>query len=180
MVLAFDLGLATCGWAGAELKKGATTIEGLGFIGTEKSSKKRDVLASHDDLRRARELWQTIDDKVRFYVPRVLIVERKSLPRNSSTAGKISMAWGVFAAIAQARELPVVQASPQEVRRFFELAKDASKDTITDAVMKTSPEAGRLLAVQQLNKADRQHPIDATAALYACLESEIVRAVRPR
>ena len=180
MVMALDLGLATLGWSAAELQKDGTPLDNLGFIGTEKSDKKRDVLSSHDDLRRARELFTALDEKVRVYSPRVLIVERKSLPRNSSTAGKISMAWGVFAAIAQARDLPVVQASPQEVRRFFELPKKASKDDVTAAVIQTVHGAGAMLGRAAFNKADRQHPIDATAALYACLESEIVRAVRPR
>ncbi len=181
MVLGFDLGLATCGWTAAELNKdeGAELVD-LGFIGTEKSSKKRNVGAASDEWRRAQELWRALADQVRYFQPSVLLAEEKSLPRHASAAGKVSMAWGVLAALAASNRLPLVTKTPQEIRHYFEVPKGGSKTDVQRAVMVTVPGMMSLLKKKGLNKADSVHPVDAVAATWACLESEIVRAVRPR
>ena len=59
-----------------------------------------------------------------------------SFPRNASTAGKMSICWGVLAAIAEARGLPIVQASPQALKRAVTGSSSASKDEVEFALLK--------------------------------------------
>ncbi len=181
MALAFDLGLATCGWAAIELRRaGGAGLEDLGFIGTDKSDKKLNVSAPQDEWRRAQELWTAIDERVGYFNPAILLAEQKSLPRHASAAGKVSMAWGVLASIARQRKLPIAVKTPQEIRAYFEVPKGGSKVDVQRAVLITVPRMMELLGAKGLNKADSVHPVDATAAGFACLDTEIARAVWAR
>ncbi len=183
LVLGLDLGLANCGWALWRLVARDAVLVDLGLWSTEKSDKRREVLASHDEMRRARELanqmdrllneWRDVGQPVR-----AVAVEAKSLPRNASSASKIGMAWGVFAAEVERRGLPVVQASPQEVRKALGLAKSASKLDVQACVFAHTAGAQAMLAAKKIVKGDWEHPVDASAAVLACQDSEILRAVR--
>lgn len=181
VVTGLDLGLAHCGWSDLMLLRDGEEVQDLGVWVTEKSNKKQNVLSSDDDLRRARELAVLMADHVDKVNPFALVVEAKSLPRNASAACKIGMAWGVFATVAMSFHLPVVQASPQQVRKALGLAKNASKQDVKAMILGQRdliPERVREKFCATIPDTRREHPIDATAAVLACRESEILRLAR--
>jgi Holliday junction resolvasome RuvABC endonuclease subunit len=181
IVTGWDLGLAHCGWSDVMLLRDRDEVQDLGVFITEKSNKKQNVLSSDDDFRRGRELARMMTSHILTVKPVALVVEAKSLPRNSSAACKIGMAWGAFCAVAQQSGLPVVQASPQQVRKALGLARNASKQDVKEVIwnhLDLLPERVRAKMSAQIPDSKREHPIDATAAVLACRESEILRLAR--
>ena len=188
VALSFDVGLATCGAAVVRLHpREIELVRSSCFIST-KSDKKRGVLSADDDLRRAEELGAWMGGLFDDVQPRVVVAERKSLPRNASAAGKISIAWGVLSEQRRTRKLPLVQASPQEVRRALSLPKGATKLDVQAAVTKGRPEVMPMLTRWLLEEFPghtprqrelmHEHPVDAFAAFLACELSEVVKAIR--
>lgn len=184
LVLGLDLGLAKCGWAlwrlaGSAMVGVTPQLEDLGVWVTEKSDKKREVLSSNDDFRRARELARSLGALLSS-APRLraVVVEAKSLPRNAASSCLIGMAWGIFAGEVERRGLPVVQASPQEVRHRLGLSKGMSKLDVRRAVFRTTPNMEGRLTGNKIPESLWEHPVDASAVVLACQDSEILRAVR--
>ncbi len=179
VVISFDVGLATCGAAIVRLAPRAIELQALDVFVSSKSDKKRGVLSADDDLRRAEELGAWMQGLFDDVQPRVVVAERKSLPRNASAAGKISIAWGVLSEQRRTRKLPLVQASPQEVRRALGLAKNASKLDVQARVEDLHPSVARELARAGITTVAKiEHPVDAFAAFLACEQSEVVKAIR--
>lgn len=181
VVTGWDLGLAHCGWSDVEILHDRIEVVDLGVFTTEKSTKKQNVLATDDDLRRARELAEKVEAHIERVKPFALVVEGKSLPRNASSACKIGMAWGAFAAVVQRFGLPVVQASPQQVRKALGLLRNASKDEVKWKILDDLdiiPEQVREIFCAQIRDRIREHPIDATAVVVASTGSEIIRLAR--
>jgi Holliday junction resolvasome RuvABC endonuclease subunit len=181
VVTGWDLGLATCGWSDVVLLGDREEVRDLGVFLTQKSSKKQNVHSSNDDLRRAEELAEKMADHVERVRPFAMVVEGKSLPRNASSSCKIGMAWGAFAATVRRFRLPVVQASPQQVRKALDLPRNASKDDVKAKVLGSPnliPEQVLERFCSRIPDRFREHPLDATAVVLACRESEILRLAR--
>ena len=64
----------------------------MGVIRTEKSSAKRQVRASEDNLDRAKEIAEEIQKLVKDYNIQLICAETMSYPRNSSAAAKMANA----------------------------------------------------------------------------------------
>lgn len=116
-VVGIDPGLAHCGVAVAEGDLNHFTVTKAFTITTESQVKKLKVHVSHDSIRRAQELASVLGPYV--WSAGLVAIEGVSLPRHASSAGKLCMAFGVIAALCESEQIPLVQFSPQEVKKFF-------------------------------------------------------------
>jgi Holliday junction resolvasome RuvABC endonuclease subunit len=173
LILGVDGGLATCGLALAAIRNdGSLDLLKVATVRTTKSAAKRGVYASDDNVRRCRELATELHYFVCNYPGTLSLIcaEAMSFPRSSSTAAKMGMGWGVLAAFAHELEVPIVQASPQQIKLALCGKKTASKSEVQAAI------EDRWSHVQwPKRKADVEHAADAAAAIVACEQSNEMR-----
>lgn len=171
-LLGIDPGFAAMGWAAVELCKDTETVHSMGVIRTEKSDKKRKVRASEDNVRRMGELWQGLEG---FLWPDLIAIctESQSWPRSAGTIAKLGMAWGVIGSIAELGEVPILQASPQQIKRDVAGARNASKVDVRLALALRYPDLP-----WPSKKIDLEHCGDAMGAVVSCLDSDVVRLAR--
>jgi Holliday junction resolvasome RuvABC endonuclease subunit len=135
------------------------------------------VLAVDDNVRRARELVVGLRDVMRHFDVRAIAAESMSHPRNSSAAAKVALAWGVIVTLSEVAELPLLQASPQEVKHRVCQSKSASKDEVAFEVRR---QLGNHIEDLLGDYPDglHEHAYDAAATALACMSSDVVRALR--
>lgn len=172
-VLGLDPGFASVGWAVVDLFE-SPQIHALGVLRTKQSNRKQAVLAAADNFRRARELGQALGNLVLEQRIDVVAAEAMSFPRSSSVAAKMAMCWGVLARICEEFDLPLVQASPQQIKRALTGNASASKDDVQASLAIRFPNAIGL--VGGLPKGLHEHAFDAAGAAVACLTSDVIRA----
>lgn len=172
-VLGIDPGFASVGYAVVCLHPVRETVMKIGVIHTEKSGVKQNVLAADDNLRRAREVFTALNLQTAWVT--ALCAESMSFPRNSQAAAKVAMTWGVIAALAEWKGFPIVQASPQAIKKVLCGAKNASKEDVQQALQMRY---GKVPGMEELSKGDMEHAFDALAAVVCCLDSEVVRMAR--
>lgn len=179
-ILALDPGFASLGYAVVELRpiaEGPAVVRGhtveLGVIRTKAAGKKRRVRAADDNVERCRELSVALGALLTAHRPIAIVAESMSFPRSSSVAAKVAMAWGVIVDRATVLGLPIVQATPQEIKRAVAGDRSASKEDVGKAVLASVVGVHALL--QPIPAPVREHPIDALAAFIASLESEPIR-----
>jgi crossover junction endodeoxyribonuclease RuvC len=175
-VLGLDPGLASFGWAVADLEVSGLAVVDVGVFCTVKSARKHGVLAADDGVRRARELGLRLAGLLDRHRPAVVCAEAMSHPRHASSAGKLAMAWGVVAAELERRGLPLAMESPQGIKKALTGARDASKEDVGAALLARWPGLAVLLA--PLPKGLHEHAQDALAAIVACETAEVVRLAR--
>jgi len=176
-LLGIDPGFAAVGYALVELLPVGERVEELGVLLTEKSGKVRAVRASDDNVRRGREidfgLWSVASSSMRSVV--AICAESMSFPRHAGNAAKMAMCWGVIVGISARLGIPIVQASPQEVKKAVVGKKDASKEEVQAALKARYPCPATSVP---FTKTRIEHPFDALGAVVACLDSEVVRLAR--
>lgn len=167
-LIGLDNGFASIGYAVMVVDGTRARIAQLGVFYTQKSNKKQNVLTTEDNLRRAieiakffRELLAAAPSTVAF------CAEGMSFPRSSSVAAKMAFAWGVLASLSEATRVPVLQGSPQFLKKTVCGKKNASKEEIRDAVVKLYPEIKAMRA--RLNVGEWEHAHDAVAAAHTIL-----------
>lgn len=186
VVAGIDPGLRRAGYAVARILPATSDrlIEpiALGVWGTEKSDKRRRVFAADDDFRRAREqaarLSLVVPGAGTLRILRLVAAESMSFPRNARAAAQIAMLWGALAHACETSAIPVVQASPQEIRAALGLPKGASK---LDVQVCLAHRFGKDLIehlLRGVKAADREHPFDALAAIVAATTTDVFRLVR--
>ncbi len=157
---------------------------GLGSFTTAKSDKKRAVRAADDNVRRAREIAAWFSEMTRetptFPAPALVCAEAMSFPRNASNAAKMAMTWGVLVARLHELRLPLLQASPKEVKVAACGDGSASKLDVQRAMRKRfGPRAfDRACEAGRFPAGLLEHPVDALATICACLETDLVRMLR--
>ena len=169
------LGLLVSGVAVVELEPSTEKVLHLAVIRTEKSALKREVKASDDNLRRARLIYEGVIAMCSLYSVRALCAESMSFPRSSGVAAKVAMTWGVIAAIATQLGIPVVQSSPQEIKKVLCGSKAASKEEVEAALRKRYPFEGE---GYEFIASQKEHAFDALGAVVASLDSEVLRMAR--
>lgn len=171
-ILGIDPGLANFGYAVVEFASWGKKLHKLGLVRTEKSAKKVGVRASDDNTRRAREIFQPTTSLISDYKIKVICAEAMSFPRSSSASHKLGISWGIVVSLSSIFGLPIVQASPQDIKSHLCGNKKASKE---DVQLALSEMYGGDADPQQFVKTKREHPFDALGAVEACLDSEVVR-----
>lgn len=184
-VLGIDPGFASVGWAVFRVGASSELPVALGVIRTEKSSAKRNVRASEDNLERAKEIAAELRKLISTYEVKLICAETMSYPRNAAAAAKMAMCWGVLAATALQYDIPITQATPQEVKKAVTGKKDASKEEVQEAVKRLYPplaenvtKSGGPYILREVPRSLWEHPYDATAAMVACRESEVFLLAR--
>jgi Holliday junction resolvasome RuvABC endonuclease subunit len=179
--LNLDPGFAWLGWSVTELGEDDTIAE-MGLIRTNKSAKKTAVSSADDDFRRARDISEELLKIVRQYEVKVLCFEAASPVRSSSASRKIGMVYGVLAMLAALTGLPAVAPSPQKVRKTLGVG---SKEEVAAMMFekfrhhKPSSEAIRkFMRVWVKNAGNHNHAWDSLGVLAACVDSEVIRALR--
>lgn len=188
-ILGLDPGFANVGFAvyRVELAQGTQperqVVERAGLIWTEKSDKKRNVLAVDDNTRRTREISKALASLISSNDIQAICAEAMSFPRHASNAAKMAMTWGVIISLAEGRRIPIVQPSPQEIKLALCKRKDASKQDIREAIeakfgMELASKMADHNGLKLTAKADFDHPFDAIASVLTGLESEVLRMAR--
>lgn len=175
-VLGIDPGFAKLGVARivVDPDHGDCLIE-LQVFKTQPSPKKQKILAMDDNLRRICELV----DGVKSYIEwaDVVCTESFSPPRHASAAAKIAFAWGAVAALCRSLDKPILQCSPQHLKKAMTGSRSASKADIKAAVDRAFGEATAvdLLEQNSIVPSNEEHCYDAAAAVLACLDSATVK-----
>lgn len=114
----------------------------FGVFETEKSNKKQNVHATADNLRRAQEISKMLRSLITDSSIRTIGIcaEAMSFPRSSSVAAKMAMTWGAMASLSEGSGIPILQASPQEVKKGVTGQKSATKEEVQAAVAALYPE----------------------------------------
>ncbi len=178
-VVGVDPGLAHTGLVVARLKPGGFEVVWendkplLWCLETEKSNKKLAVRASDDNTRRAREMFKPLYQAMSYLEPKVIVAEAMSFPRNSSASHKLGISWGIIVTMSCFFELPIVQVSPQQIKKAVCGKRDASKEEIQNALS-----AKHKIPLELFTKDRREHPFDAIGALEASMDSEVIRVAR--
>lgn len=172
IVLGVDPGFASLGLAWVRLLPHAEIVERLAVVTTAPSARKRQVLATDDNVHRLRELWETLRAALS---PRVGVVaccvEAQSWPRNAGAAVKVAMVWGLLVAATEEANVPLMQVSPMEIKRAVTGDRKASKDDVQNALDLRYPEMPPW-------PAHREHCADALGAVVACLGADVIRMAR--
>jgi crossover junction endodeoxyribonuclease RuvC len=180
-VLGIDPGFASIGYARVLFDGERLEVERMGVFRTEKSSNKRKVFASDDNMRRAREIHTFLCDLLREgpHGPvRAVCAETMSFPRSSSVAAKMAMCWGVLAGLSQQFDVPILQASPMELKNKVAGSKKASKEEVQAALEKRFGKSKLQKLCADVPASFFEHPYDALGAVVACSDSEVIRLAR--
>lgn len=178
-VLGIDPGFACVGWAIVELVADAPlSLVSMGVWRTEKAEKRRKVLASDDNFRRARELARCLGGLAVSERVEMICAESMSFPRSSSVAAKMAMCWGAMAHLSEVMSLPVAMATPKEVKRAVTGNAAASKDEVKAAIEKRFGVELVTSLVASVPKSFQEHPFDAVAAIVACEHGDVLRMAR--
>lgn len=175
-VLGIDPGFASIGFALVEILPEGERVVEVRVVHTDKSDKKRKVRASDDNLRRAQEIYRCFDEILHVGV-RAICAESMSFPRHATNAAKVAMCWGVLASQAAAKGLPVLQASPQEIKKTLTGVRSASKEAVQEALRARYPRQLDTFHAKS-RKGDLEHGYDAVGAVVACLDSDVIHLLR--
>lgn len=177
IVLGVDVGFAACGWALLDVGATSERVVGMGVVRTKKATAKQHVLSCSDDMARAREIAAQLADVIDAHRASVVAIEAMSFVRSSSAMAKLGMAYGVIAALVGTRGLPLVQASPQAVKKSLCGAVTASKEEVEFAVLARYGNTTEHL-LRNVCESMHVHAFDAAAVGVVALDSEVVRALR--
>jgi len=175
IAVGLDPGFSNLGFAVVELTADEESLLELGVITTKKSAKKKRLFEADDSVRRMREINSVLARL--FWEPRATIIcsERQSwgFP-NTNTHRTLGFAWGSI--VAMSGDIPLIQVPPDDLKAAVTGDNSASKDTVADALGERFVNLEELL--RGTTKSKQNHATDALAAIIACLDSELVNALR--
>jgi crossover junction endodeoxyribonuclease RuvC len=176
-LLGVDPGLANMGWSVVELAAWGEKLIEAGVLRTEPSDKKRKVLASDDNVRRGRNMAEALISVMKRHSISAICAESMSFPRSSSASAKMALCWGSLVTLSVLQNLPIIQASPQEIKKTLCGKNNASKDDVEEAVKKRYGDIDQMLL--SVAPSCREHAYDSIGATVTALEnSEVIRAIR--
>jgi crossover junction endodeoxyribonuclease RuvC len=177
-LLGVDPGLRNLGTALVELlPKGEMFLE-MDWFCTLESPKKLKILSTSDNVRRVKEVASFLGEKIQRGTMIAICAESMSFPRNASSSAKIGMCWGVLGAFSDYFDVPIIQASPQEIKKAVCGIRNASKEDIQNALNVRYQKDSIVSKAKTIAKTNREHPYDALASIVACLESETIQMAR--
>lgn len=150
----------------------------FGVFHTVKSEKKHKVLSTEDNVKRTIEIAKFFRNLCTTGEGRTLAIcaEAMSFPRSSSVAAKMALAWGVICSFSEAAAVPILQASPQHVKRHVCGITSATKEEVETMVKRLYPES--IAMSVKIKKGDLEHCFDALAVGHTMLQSDVVKMVR--
>jgi Holliday junction resolvasome RuvABC endonuclease subunit len=147
---------------------------------TEKQPKKRNVRATADNTDRLRiQIARLLEDVFCDPMPVLLCAESLSFPRNAASSAKIAMMWGGIVALCETAQVGIIEASPQEIKRWVTGATSAPKEVVRARVEALCPELVNLWPLgPRGGESLIEHAADAAAALLAGLHDPTALALR--
>lgn len=182
-VLGLDMGFAGLGWSvyalGAPVPRGtvADRVLDLGIITTKPTPKKRRAFTSDDNHRRTAEIYLQLRGIVDHNAIRAVAAETFIYHRGIKASAKMGLAWGALIALITERDLPLLEATPQEIKKVLCDDVKATKDDVQRAVL---ARYGSPLADALAPYADslHEHAYDSVGAIVACLPSNTIKLLR--
>jgi crossover junction endodeoxyribonuclease RuvC len=177
-ILAVDPGFAKFGYSIISIGKTADEDKPVRMrvLTTKKSNKKANRLAAEDNIVRAQYIAQSLLDIRKRYDYKVICAETMSYPRSSSAAAKMSYGWGVLVCLSTLYDIPILQNSPQEIKKSLCGKNNASKQEIQDKLNQVFSRCDWLS--RKICRTDKEHCYDALAAYYACRKSTFLQLLR--
>ena len=176
-VLGIDPGLASLGYALVELTSEDVIVLSMGCVRTKKTDAKRKVRASDDNIERIREVFRNLYPLTDGIM--AICSESQSWPRNASACAKVGMAWGVIGALSELMDVPILQVSPQQLKKVVCGDGTASKAEVAAAL---NTRFGRDFSIELVENgvpsSAHEHPYDALGAIVSCLDDEVLRLAR--
>jgi len=176
-LLLLDPAFRHFGWAVLRFEPKGEQIVAGGVFNTTKIDKKRKVLQSDDNHRCAMELAKGIETLINTFEPTLICAESQQGSKNAHAMQLQGMAWGVLSAVAALRQIPVLQATPQSVKKALCGRLDASKEAIQAAVLARYPDVLGLAATTRPPSL-HEHIYDSVAVGITCLTSTEVQTIR--
>lgn len=176
-VLGVDPGFASFGVAVVRLDRALEQVVAVQVLRTQKSSKKQNVKAADDNFHRAQEIASNLHTLVKLWQPMAIAAEAMSFPRNASAAAKVAMAWGLLVDLSVVYSLPMVQATPQEIKKILCRDKSATKEQVQEALQTRYPDQFATFT-KEVPGGQWEHGFDAVGAVVACLGTDVLRMAR--
>jgi crossover junction endodeoxyribonuclease RuvC len=171
-ILGIDPGFSSLGWAIVEQDKLGLLAKFCGVIHTEKTSKKVQLRSSEDNIRRAQQIYEELNLLFQAYEINLICTETMSWPRNAGVVAKMGIVWGVIASVAQLHRVPMIQASPMEIKRAVTGNGKAGKDHMIATIRYKFPELN-----MPPQATLQEHAADAVGAVIACQTSQLFKVI---
>ena len=176
-ILGLDPGFASFGWAVVQLGRRDVCLD-AGVWRTKKSPKRCNVTSASDMHRRGAIIAQSLMAVVARYKPVVACAEALSTGfPNTITMIQLGRAWGILDAMCVQHNMPIVEATPQDIKLATTGKRSASKGEVMASILELYPEVAPMFARIKA-KTQLEHPSDALGAVVACDGSEVVRMAR--
>lgn len=170
VVLGVDAGFTALGVVALQ----GNRIIACGTSRTERQAKKKGLRVADDDSERCRAQARYLLDMIREHEPAGAVIE---LPHGGAQGARanraMGMATGVVTAVIEITGLAVEYVTPGDVKKAATSRKDAGKDEVEAAVLRSfewgvsPPEV----------KSQREHVTDAAGALLAARGGTLMRMV---
>lgn len=176
VALGLDPGFAAFGWAALDLE--GTVCLDASVIRTAPFARPGSDSRTMDNVRRTLEIRRALTAVLARFDVRALCVESFQHLRNASASAKVALAWGVIISLSAERSIPLLQASPQEIKVSVSGARTASKEDLAHDVRKRVGDMDGLLEAHTVLEDLYNHAYDAAAAALTCLTPEVVRGLQ--
>ena len=173
-ILGIDPGFAALGVARLELcDHDREHCSLLDVFTTKPANKKRNTLAADDNMVRAFLIAEYLEGMITTDTV-AIAAEAMSYPRNASAAAKMAICWGIIASVAHRHKLPLIQSSPQEIKKSICDNKSASKEDVQHALELRYDD----LPDWPFTMGLREHSADALAAAVVALRHPVILGIR--
>ena len=173
VILGIDPGWASLGWGLLDLGSPRPRCLGAGVIRTKVNPKAN---RCDDNVERCAVIHDALSKLHKEHRFIIIAAEAQSWTRFAKSDRGVAMAWGVIAATAERFSCPVVQITPQEIKRRVTGASSARKAHVQTAIENMVQDAPGFL--EALAKSQQNHASDALAVAVASQAHDLVRAVR--
>lgn len=183
-LIGLDPGLANFGIAIAELPNlgsGKPKFTHLDVWRTEPSKQLKRIRKMDDTAERCSYLALQLHDLVQAHRPIAICVEAIALPyrpgrgMQTSVISALGRVRGLIDMLAVAHQLPVLEESPQRVKKLATGIINASKESMSLHLGVEYPELEEMWPHQ---KGLREHAADAAGVIHACRGADVVLAAR--
>jgi crossover junction endodeoxyribonuclease RuvC len=178
-ILGIDPGFASIGLAVVALEDNQVTPIAMTVVCTAKSTRASKVRASSDNHRRGLEIVRSIRPLIDLHKPILICAEGFSFPRQARASALLGRCWGIIDCLAEQYSIPVIEASPQEIKFAVTGSKKASKEEVQHGLESLFPASETIKEFKRIEpRSLYEHGFDALGACVACLESTEVRLLR--
>jgi len=172
VILGIDPGFVSLGWALLDFSGARPRCLGAGVIRTKANPKARKC---DDNKARIAKLARELRAIEQAHEPVIIAAEAQSWTRFQKADRALAMAWGCIATLGELHAIPVLQFTPQEIKRSVAGGGSASKEAVQQALETHIDGAAEHLAA--IAKTQQNHAADALGAAYKALEHDVTKTV---